>query len=99
MSTEDIPAFPRSGFDGGEDVQSSHRSTPQNGMSLRDYFAAHAPIQIPCGFPSGPTIEATPQGSQADTTPWISWTDAERLVKWRWSYADAMLKEREKATP
>lgn len=69
------------------------------GMSLRDYFAAHAPIQIPCGFPSGPTIEATPQGSQADTTPWISWTDAERLVKWRWHYADVMLKERGKATP
>jgi len=51
------------------------------GMSLRDYFAAHAPIPLPVWTP--PTY----------------CTDVERLIAWRWFYADEMLKARDAANP
>ncbi len=31
--------------------------TPNEGMTLRDYFAAHAPPEIPIWFPPGNTME------------------------------------------
>ena len=49
-----------------------------NGMSLRDWFATHAPKKIPDWFMAN-------QG-----------TKEERYFMWRWYYAGAMLKEREK---
>jgi len=56
------------------------------GMSLRDYFAAHAP-QPPTGWTgTAPMLERL---SRADG-------QIAALMEWRWFYADAMLAEREK---
>lgn len=53
------------------------RSKSEYGMSLRDYFAAHAPEHPDGGWRGG------------DCT-------AEEIAAWRWRYADAMIKERER---
>lgn len=67
------PAFP---FDEKNDDGSLSHCNP--GMSLRDYFAAHAPCTIPDDFGWAP-----------------SETDAvQRLCRWRFHYADEMLKAR-----
>jgi len=62
------PAFPH------WDPQDGPQGAVHNGMSLRDYFAAHAPAPFP------------------------DWNGGERntrsIVKWRYYYADAMLKQR-----
>lgn len=51
------------------------------GMSLRDYLAAHAPDK-PAWFMTYDTEE-------------IRVDAMENLIRWRWYYADAMLKERD----
>lgn len=48
------------------------------GISMRDYFAAHAPV-VPEDF----------DGQMGET-------QIERMIRWRWFYADAMLAERMK---
>lgn len=76
MKTPDNPpAFPND-----HDTDASH---PRLGMTLRDYFAAHAPDM--------------PQ----DDKPWGEWDvhftpedRFEKLVAWRYAYADAMLAAR-----
>lgn len=54
----------------------------ENGMSLRDYFAAHAP-EPPDYVLTTININDHAQLAQA-------------FAAWRWQYADAMLAEREK---
>ncbi len=50
------------------------------GMSLRDYLAAHAPDMPPSWYVEG--LEKIPDPVRA-------------VIAWRWYYADAMLKERD----
>ena len=54
----------------------------EKGMTLRDYFAAHAP-EVPKWF-----YEAMCDGKEI--------ADQRCIAMWRYSYADAMLKERDK---
>lgn len=72
------------------------------GMTLRDYFATHAPA-IPADFKPLEHIETyiddggphrDPQFRPASKTITESGTD--HLIRWRWHYADAMLAAREK---
>lgn len=73
MSKQDGgPAFPRS----GDQVS----VTPQDGMSLRDWFAGTAPSP-----PPGWTSRHRDAGLD----------DLSIEVTWRWGYAEAMLKARE----
>lgn len=54
------------------------------GMSLRDYFAAHAP-EMPDGWTG--IVPLSERLSRADDMLY-------RLIEWRWFYADAMLAAR-----
>ncbi len=69
------PAFPSvvKGPDGGD--------IPFHGMTLRDYFAAHAP-----GVPSWFSHPKDMMEYECEE----DWS-MDRLVQWRWRYADAML--------
>lgn len=75
----------------------------QEGMTLRDYFAGHAPKDIIWNFPidisdlgEEPTIKAT-----GDWKPKQRIYEQEvmrrRYVSWPYVWADAMLAEREKS--
>ena len=78
MANDGGPAFPRPFSDIVGGIYEA-----QEGMSLRDYFAAKAPI------PDEVLSEAI------DTTPHL--TDAQpKLARWCYAWADAMLAEREK---
>lgn len=63
-----------------EDGRTTHQFSGSTGMTLRDYFAAHAP----------------PAPTQLRNA---SHLDLEMLagIRWRWQYADAMLKARQAA--
>ncbi len=81
------PAFPtwtpplvKSDGETIEVVEGSQYHVP--GMSLRDYFAAHAP-----------EIPEHNKHSLRDSG-WADWIDLN--IIWRYEYADAMLAEREK---
>lgn len=67
--------------------------THQSGMTLRDYFAAHAP-SVPNDFDIK-CIEAVGQtGVDKFEVIRAKERDAEQLVRWRWHYADAMIRAR-----
>jgi fructose 1,6-bisphosphatase len=82
MPNDGGPAFPR------EDYQGNGRPGEplgQQGMSLRDYFAAAA-MQ---GFMSGPSMEVAEKVARAETI------DVQTLiVRSAYQIADAMLEER-----
>jgi len=73
--SKDIPAFPKTPF--------IEIGTPQNGMTLRDYFAAKA-MQGLCAREDG-------KGFDFLTFP----NDPMRVAHWAYDVADAMLKARE----
>ena len=84
------PAFP--GFD-----PASETPKPLNGMSLRDWFAGHAP-PFPAEAMTVPEAEALAGISYDGITfgspeHWAFWADAE--AAWKLLHADAMLKARE----
>lgn len=67
------------------------------GMTLRDYFAAHAP-EVPEGFEwayetkivnLGIGIDGIGRGPRE-----VKESSASRIIRWRWHYADAMLEAR-----
>lgn len=66
------------------------------GMSLRDYFAAHAPSPIADGATPGGVSELTGvpmPTSQSDAPAWGQfWLKAEAILRYR--YADAMIAAR-----
>lgn len=70
-------------------------------ITLRDYFAAHAPA-IPDWFePAMPTKEPFRPGDYGySETPqqkvWRAARAAQRVIQWPWFYADAMLDARTK---
>jgi hypothetical protein len=76
FTPENPPAFP------AELEGESNSILKMPGMSLRDYFAAHAP-QLP---------EAWFDKNQPANTRIINY--AEASAGWRYFYADAMLRER-----
>lgn len=71
-----FPVLERSGVDRDE-VTHYH---VEGGMSLREYFAAHAPPK-PETF--RPLIYARTEESEIDC-----------LIRWQWHYADAMIRAR-----
>ena len=71
------------------------------GMDLRDYFAAHAP-EVPVHFPLKRWYEQVIDESIRDGQKWYSTKQVERKeswfehqIRWRYEYADAMMKARE----
>lgn len=85
MGKDGGPAFPRQGVARGDGVVSEHSSS-SSGMSLRDYFAAHAP-EMPEEFEkSDPFISG--RGHLQVFSP------AEKRAYWAALYADALLKEK-----
>ncbi|MNC66497.1 hypothetical protein D3C87_1867900 [compost metagenome] len=82
------PAFPNEGFNGW--------GTPQKGMTLRDYFATHAPVTC---IDANQSLLQQPDAARfascdhdgAMPMPLIM----KELVRLRWEYADAMLAARE----
>lgn len=57
------------------------------GMTLREYFAAHAPA-VPESFERCRYYETHGVGNYVEN-------DIDRMIRWRWYYADAMLRRRE----
>ena len=79
------------------------------GMSLRDYFAAHAPDSVQWdfvvrGFEKRPEVqraESGPSGeivvlNEREVSKWDVDRDNERMRQWPYVWADAMLAERRK---
>lgn len=88
--TPNPPAFPR------EDYQCDD-APGQRGMSMRNYFAAHAPpppdaFTIPS--PECDNWDDNDKGNRA----WSDWS-LRRAVAWANAYADAMIADAAKAQP
>lgn len=66
----------------------------RDGMTLRDYFAAHAP-DVPITFERKAFKKAVQTAYDTNEVLTVMETDAERLVRWRFHYADDMLKARD----
>lgn len=81
MSRGDAPAFPATNYVIPRDLEARHVSAlgKTQGMTLRDYFAAHAP-PAPKWWIDGYTKNAT----DLDTV-------AETIAQWNYVYADSML--------
>ena len=71
-------------FPGPSYTKSGHSNGHEMGMTLRDYFASHAP-EVPHWF----------RIKDDDAYPSAKDCQLDHLIKWRWFYADAMLKARE----
>ena len=69
---------------GGQAFPWGEHGTVLGGMTLRDYFAAHAP-ETPSWWMNGYKESLTDL-----------MLVGEHISRWRWVYADEMLKEREK---
>jgi hypothetical protein len=74
----------------------------ENGMSLRDYFAAHAP-EMPDWFRPAteeqrPNVPEMASAAEHDATmdAWWGRVRLARISAWPWVYADAMLAARER---
>lgn len=80
MATPDGgPAFPR--IHSVADANDPAFKLGCHGMSLRDYFAAHAP--------------APPEDWLSRDRPSLKYEPILRELAWRWAYADAMVAKRE----
>lgn len=95
------PAFPCETYG----IRNGKETTiPTNGMTLRDYFMAHAP-SIPWSFAQKSEIRKVqvpaPEVGKGcvkwETTKWVE-DDLAHLVRWRATYADAMLAARKEAS-
>jgi hypothetical protein len=105
------PAFPRPiGNNGYTHVEDIDSNSEQEGMSLRDYFAAHAPKRPQSWFvpamplkpepvwdhehPSRDCFECSPTNWQK-RDDWTIERDKQRLIQWPYAWADAQLTARE----
>ncbi len=110
MKNDGGPAFPRpaSEFTGsGTCPDGNDPIRAQNGMSLRDYFAAHAPHEPQFWFK--PIMQSKcpetiwDRGMQYENYPtnereiqnWRDEYDKQRFIQWPMAWADAMLTARE----
>lgn len=90
-------------FPGENYTESGFRNGMNLGMTLRDYYAGNAP-EIPEWFGESPPVREysalTRSGSKTpviDNKEWeiiIKKYWMKRLMDWRWSYADEMIKAR-----
>lgn len=80
-------AFPRAGFFAIGAQACDFDTHPREGMSLRDYFAAHAMVML-----SNPATLAALRDEAKDTNQ----RDSELMALALYEVADAMLAEREK---
>lgn len=60
-------------------------------MSLREYFAAHAPVE-----PQGWFVPITDVAADAPGAVRLEAFHTARLVQWPWAWADAVLAARER---
>ena len=87
--------------DGGSAFPVAYDNIAEHGMTLRDYFAAHAPPHPWHHFKAVldvPEPDFDPDSSEI-MEAWSAWSDyrsKERELQWPWYYADAMLAQREK---
>jgi hypothetical protein len=94
------PAFPMPAHEDKmwEEGDDDRYVKSESGMSLRDYFAAHAPKEIPHGFQLGIRPSQPPPNTPKEK--WDAYEIAEadwsirRSIAWSWHYADEMLKAR-----
>ena len=105
MKPDGGPAFPH-----GPVTQEDGRTIHYLGMSLRDYFAAHAPSNPwkhfrpnypPCPKGKEPSVFCSETGNtsysnSAERWRWQKGYDIAHTEQWPWFYADAMLSERNK---
>lgn len=95
-----IPAFPRPYSEEQAKVGRCRREhEAQTGISLRDYFAAHAPQQPwPWFQPVMPPESSEPVGEFFENLDAISESAQEinkqRYIQWPYAFADAMLEAR-----
>jgi hypothetical protein len=87
------PAFPRPmGWNGLSNHEEHCSNDDQAGMSLRDWFAAHAPPM--------PDEWASYRRTETDLEDVADDDELRLMIEWRWEYADMMLAAREgKAAP
>ncbi len=97
MNIENPYAFPTA--EGQVDIQS--------GMTLLDYFAAHAPRKVPLGFkherPKSPAnidrlVEKDPEKikqHEEEMRDYYAEDNICRVIQWRYAYAKRMLQERQ----
>lgn len=76
------PAFPTENA-----MQTGPSSCRYEGMTMRDYFAAHAP-EVPAFFLPADLEDARRNSEKQKIL-------AARFFQWRWFYADMMLKTRD----
>lgn len=60
-----------------------------DGMSLRDYLAAHAP------HPPSEWYQSQREAQTTQGNPW-NFDPISALIRWRWHYADLMIAERDR---
>ncbi len=89
MSATDEPAFPFQAGDGCGNLME-----PAYGMSLRDWFAGHAPP--PPDHFTIPSAECDDWGdAEKSSQAWSDWC-VRRAVAWSFAYANTMLAARAK---
>ena len=95
-------SHPRTPDNGGPAFTCAPAGGMQVGMTLREYFAAHAPQAPDQWLPRQPAPERPRDfNSPTRTEEWVAYHQAlsdwllASLVEWRWTYADAMLAARE----
>lgn len=82
------PAFPRTGFEADTHQSMSTDTQPQEGMTLRDYFA--------CGALDGIISNAKSYGHFGNAVDENKITTIAHYTRMAYEYADAMLAERMK---
>ncbi len=91
MNDDGGPAFPNPRVTDSSDIVTQWETM---GMSLRNYFAAHAP-PLPA-FVRDAFVGVSPQQFKDGKREYDISQLAEVTAHWNFLYADAMLKEREK---
>lgn len=79
---------------GDPDKRSGIYAAPGTGGNLRDYFAANAP-EIPAWFHRDWVTKVVDLGSGRKGPRRIEEDVANHFFRWRWHYADQMLKARQ----
>lgn len=86
------PAFP---IETQKDSEGWIQRYGSDGMSLRDYFAAHAPAEP--GWWFDPVMDTEKPDDYADTAAIRSWEDRrnrERWIQWPYAWADLQIAQR-----
>lgn len=82
--------YPNSGGPAFPVLQTDDTVCLNYGMSLRHYFAAHAP-EVPVMFEYRRTQQVVDKGAGEKRMEMVCESDLARIVRWRVQYADQML--------